>query len=60
MPTRTTCSRKTPAGSTSCSRSDGRSGVYTVDACPEQLVTFESNIQKKRPLMELAEKMLHS
>lgn len=34
----------------------GRSGVYTVEACPEQLWAFESNIQKKRPLMELAEK----
>lgn len=31
----------------------GRSGVYTVEACPEQLWAFESNIQKKRPLMEL-------
>ena len=34
----------------------GRSGVYTVEACPEQLWAFESNIQKKRPLMELAKK----
>ena len=31
----------------------GRSGVYTVEACPEQLWAFESNIQKKRPIMEL-------
>ncbi len=30
-----------------------RSGVYTVEACPEQLWAFESNLQKKRPLMEL-------
>ena len=34
----------------------GRSGVYTVEACPEQLWAFESNIQKKQPLMELAKK----
>jgi conjugation system TraG family ATPase len=32
-----------------------RSGVYTVEACPEQLWAFESNHQKKKPLMELAE-----
>ena len=33
-----------------------KSGVYTVEACPEQLWAFESNLQKKRPLMELAER----
>ena len=33
-----------------------RSGVYTVEACPEQLWAFESNHQKKKPLMELAER----
>ena len=33
-----------------------KSGVYTVEACPEQLWAFESNLQKKKPLMELAEK----
>ncbi len=32
----------------------GRSGVYTVEACPEQLWAFESNLQRKRPLMDLA------
>lgn len=31
-----------------------RSGVYTVEACPEQLWSFESNMQKKKPLMELS------
>lgn len=29
------------------------SGVYTVEACPEQLWAFESNHMKKRPLVEL-------
>lgn len=36
--------------------SGAKSGVYTVEACPEQLWAFESNLQKKRPLMELAER----
>lgn len=31
-----------------------RSGVYTVEACPEQLWAFESNIQKKEPLLRAA------
>jgi hypothetical protein len=33
-----------------------RSGVYTVEACREQLWAFESNLQKKRPLLELTER----
>ena len=31
-----------------------RSGVYTVEACPEQLWAFESNLQKKEPLLRAA------
>ena len=31
-----------------------RSGVYTVEACPEQLWAFESNLQKKEPLLRVA------
>lgn len=31
---------------------NSRSGVYTVEACPEQLWAFESNHQKKRPLYD--------
>ena len=34
-----------------------RSGVYTVEACREQLWAFESNIRKKRPLLELTERV---
>ena len=33
-----------------------KSGVYTVEGCLEQRWAFESNLQKKAPLMELAQK----
>ena len=31
---------------------NNKSGVYTVEACPEMLWAFESNYQKKQPLFE--------
>lgn len=31
---------------------NSRAGVYTVEACPEQLWAFESNHEKKKPLFE--------
>ncbi len=33
-----------------------KSGVYTVEACREQLWAFESNLQKKKPLLDLMER----
>ena len=33
-----------------------KSGVYTVEACREQLWAFESNLQRKRPLLDLMER----
>ena len=35
---------------------NNKSGVYTVEACPEMLWAFESNHEKKKPLFDLMKK----